>query len=122
MLNKQAKSILETAARAQANWEAFMREMGHEPHTTFFSDFTIADAYGAKAIKETYERVFKEWKSNTQYITELAMVLNHKCWYFHDDGNDEYSLLYGELWGKVDNWCLENLKGDDLSYYFETTD
>lgn len=28
-------AVLRQAALAQANWEAFMKEMGHETHTTF---------------------------------------------------------------------------------------
>ena len=48
--------------------------------TTFWSDFSIADRFGARAIKDTYERAFNEWKDNYQYLTELVMVLNWKIW------------------------------------------
>ena len=57
---------------------------GREPKTTFWQDFCIADMYGLKAIQDTYDRAFAEWKTNTEYITEFAVVLNHKIWYFYE--------------------------------------
>ncbi len=94
---------------------------GYVPKTTFYSDFSIADQYGVNAIKDTYERDFNEWKGDTEFVTELAMVLNWKClrWYEH---NDEYSKLYTELYEKTNEWCLDNLKCSDLTYYIQTTD
>ena len=98
-----------------------MAECGYKTKTTFWDDFSIADRFGAAAIKDTFKRAFDEWKSNTEYVTELAMVLNHKAWYFseHDIAISE---LYVRLWQEVDGWCIENLKGDDLTYYLQTTD
>lgn len=29
---------------------------------------------------------------------------------------------YQKLWLTLDGWCQENLKGDDLAYYYRTTD
>lgn len=37
---------------------------GYEMQTTFWQDFTIADAFGIDAIKDTFNRAFKEWKDN----------------------------------------------------------
>jgi len=50
------------------------------------------------------------------------MVLNWKCWEHHDKGNERYMELYRELYYKADEWALENLTGDDLSYYYKTLD
>ena len=57
-----------------------MIENGYQPKTTFWMDFSIADKFGIAAIKDTYNRAFKEWKNNHVYLTELVMVLNHKIW------------------------------------------
>lgn len=94
---------------------------GYVPKTTFYTDFSIADQYGVNAIKDTYERAFNEWKEDTEFVTELAMVLNWKCWRWHEH-NDEYSKLYTELYDKTNEWCLDNLKCSDLTYYIQTTD
>ena len=40
-----------------------------ELKTTFWQDFSIADRFGSKAIKDTYKRAFDGWKNNTEYVT-----------------------------------------------------
>lgn len=107
---------------------------GYKPITTFWNDFNIADGFGANAIQDTYDIAFSEWKTNAKYITELAMVLNHRIWYWYDVSMkalkrqtldtraDEYCKLYDKLWKTIDAWCMKNLKGDDLQYYIQTTD
>ena len=90
--------------------------------TTFWQDFSIADAFGASAIKDTYKRAFEEWKSDYRYLTDLVMVVNHKCWQHYYDGNNELSQLYSNLYYEADAYALDNLKGDELSYYFKVTD
>ena len=94
---------------------------GYTPKTTFYMDFSIADHFGLNAVKDTYKRAFKEWKNNVEFVTELSMVLNWKCWE-HYENNKTLARLYDTLWREIDGWCYDNLKGDDLSYYFRTTD
>lgn len=94
---------------------------GYKPFTTFYEDFSIADMFGASAIKDTYNRAFKEWKTDYKYLTELIMVLNWKI-FEHYERNDVYAQLYDELWRKADKWACENLDGEDLCYYYATTD
>lgn len=77
----------------------------YKPITTFNQDFTIADHFGVLAIKDTFRRAFNEWKGNYKYLTELVMVLNHKIFEHHNNGNMEYMLLYNELWGKSRHLC-----------------
>ena len=102
------------------NWT--IEEMtGYKPITTFYTDFSIADKFGVEAIKDTYKRVFQEWKYDYKYITELAMVLNWKLWRWYGK-NDELSMLYDSLWKAIDGWCIDNLKGKELEYYYKTTD
>ena len=93
----------------------------YETKTTFWEDFTIADHFGLAAIRDTFNRAFDEWKSNYVYLTELVMVLNHKIgqWYPH---NELISDLYYELWRKADAYACDNLKGEELTYFYETTD
>jgi len=96
--------------------------MPYEFKTTFWNDFTIADAFGEDAVRDTFARAFDEWKSNTAYVTELVMVTNWKCWEHYENGNRAMSELYAELYHEADSWCLDNLRGADLEYFFKTTD
>lgn len=94
---------------------------GYETKTTFWSDFSIADAFGNAAIIDTFERAFKEWCKDVEYITELSLVLNHKGWFYYDRDN-ERAKLYFNLYNEVDDWCRMNLQGEDAEYYFRVTD
>lgn len=94
---------------------------GYTQKTTFWQDFSIADAFGIPAIKDTYKRAFEAWKTNTEYVTELVMVLNWKCWQYAQK-NEAYCELYADLFYKAQGWCYDNLKGDDLTYFIRTTD
>lgn len=90
--------------------------------TTFWSDFSIADAFGEEAVKDTFNRAFEEWKSDYRYLTDLVMVVNHKCWEHYEKGNERLSYLYSELYYKADAYACENLKDEEAKYYFRTTD
>ena len=77
---------------------------GYEMQTTFWMDFSIADKFGTSAIKDTFKRAFKEWKTNYIYLTELVIVLNHKIWQYYEK-NDTYAKLYNDLWEEADNYA-----------------
>lgn len=99
----------------------FGEEFGYEAKTTFWEDFSIADRFGIDAVRDTYKRAFKEWKDNYEYLTELVLVLNHKIWQYYE----EYPALadvYNELWEQADNYACENLKGEELNYFYQITD
>ena len=107
---------------SQRQMKPFLEMSGYQPKTTFFMDFNIADHFGEDAVRNTYKTAFKHWKDNIEYLTELVLVLNWRLWLWHDAGNDTMAKLYDSLWREADQWCMDNLKGDDLSYYLRTTD
>ncbi len=93
---------------------------GYHPITTFYEDFSIADKFGINAIKDTYNRAFKEWKTDYKYLTELVMVLNWKSW--EHEKNTEYCKLYCDLFYKLQDYAFKNLKDDELNYFIRITD
>ena len=95
---------------------------GYEEKTTCWNDFCIAEHFGEDAIKETYSRMFEDLKCDTELITELTMVLNWKMWQQSDEGNISLCRLYEKFWRKNDEWCMKNLKEENLSYYLKTID
>ena len=95
---------------------------GYETFTTFWDDFSIADRFGVRAIKDTYTRAFNEWKHDYKYLTELVLVLNWKCWYYYDKGNHEYRRLYSDLYYEASDYAGETLSGEAARYYFGITD
>lgn len=97
------------------------RETGYKPMTTFWQDFTIAEKFGVDSIKDTYKRAFKEWKNDYKYLTELSLVLNHKCWR-HYNTNRRLSQLYARYFEDVNDYAMTHLKDKQLEYYFKVID
>ena len=96
-------------------------ELGYQPITTFWTDFSIADVYGTEGIQDTYNRAFSEWKSDYKYLTELVMVLNHKIWEWYDH-DKERAELYGKLYEETTDYAFANLQGEELRYFLDVTD
>lgn len=94
----------------------------YECKTTFWSDFTIADRFGIPAIKDTYRRAFNDWKHDIIYMTELVMVLNWKTWEANANNDTPLCKCYRGLWNEANDYCWNNFKGDDLTYFYTTTD
>ena len=95
---------------------------GYHPKTTFYEDFSIADHFGIPAVKDTYKRGLETAKAmGYEYLTEFVMVLNWKIWEHHEH-NDDLAKVYNDLWIDADIIAQETLKGEELSYYYETTD
>lgn len=95
---------------------------GYKPITTFYEDFSIADRFGLKAVKDTYRRGLKSAESlGYDYLTEFVMVLNWKI-LEHHERNDALARLYNDLWAEADIYAQEHLKDEELAYYYRTTD
>ena len=95
---------------------------GYKTQTTFMQDFSIADHFGIEAVKDTFNRAFKEWKDNYVYLTELAIVTNLRCWYWYDNGDNELSKVYADLYYTARNYALDTLSGEEFQYYYKWTD
>lgn len=103
------------------SFRTFMEDCGYKVQTTFWEDFSIADAFGPSAIQNTYNLAFKSWKHNYKYLTELSLVLNHKIWQ-HYEKHPQLAMLYNTLWRQADQFAMDNLKDDELDYFLEVTD
>lgn len=102
------------------NWD-LADMIGYTPNTTFWDDFSIADIFGVEAIIDTFERAFTEWRSDVEYIAELALVLNHKGLYY-SESRPILSNTYFALWQRLHSWAQDYYTGEDADYYFNVTD
>ena len=93
----------------------------YTPFTTFFFDLSVAECFGTKAVKDTYNSVLKMWGNDYKYMTEFVMCLNLKIWQLHELDR-EMVILYDELWKKTHSKMCRTLKGEELSYYLSTID
>ena len=95
---------------------------GYRFQTTFWMDFTIADAFGEDAVKDTFKRAFEEWRDNYIYLTELVIVMNMKCWYWYDKGNHSLSHIYSDYYYQAKDYACDHLDEDEFEYFFQMTD
>lgn len=104
------------------DWKRYaLNSCSYEIITTFGNDFDIAEAFGLDAIRDTYNRVFNEWKDNYKYLTELVLILNWKIRQ-HYQSNEDYARLYNELWELADGYACDNLEGEEAEYFYRITD
>ena len=101
--------------------EYSMEVSNYKPFTTYYTDLSIAEHFGENAIRDTVKRAIK-YKINDDYIIELCITLNHKCWIHYGQGNEKLSRLYADLYYEVRDWCFENFKGETLSKFIRLTD
>ena len=121
-VKNRVKNALVYGACEERVFERMASECGYTRKTTFFSDLSIAEWYGAASVLDTYNNVVKNWFNNKEYFTEFVMSLNWKIWEQNARGNEELARVYDELWGKADALVLEKWTGENLSYYLQTTD
>ena len=103
---------------------------GYQPKTNYWNEFVDAEKVGVSAIKETYDKLKNESKSNVINVAELYIVLNHKIWAYYDlhqaTGDDRYyeiSYLYHNLWISYENFADElPMSEADRRYFFKVTD
>lgn len=114
-------NVFQYAANCEAVFEQFLQSVGKERKTTFFSDLSIAEFYGAAAVMDTYRNVMKSWKTDINYMSEWVIALNQKIWQ-HYENNPELGKLYDSLWRKADEYCCEYFTGEELRQYYEYTD
>lgn len=98
-----------------------MEKFGYKCFTTFWEDFSIADKFGVRAIKDTYRRAFNEWKYDHRYLTELVIVLSWKMWEYYQKENETYTELYKQLYNDTDRFAVENLTEEEIEYYYDKT-
>lgn len=95
---------------------------GYKPKTTWYMDFSIADVFGAGAVRATYMDALMNCEYlGHEYLTELVMVLNWKI-FEHYEKNNELAELYNDLWEQAGDHAFETLTGDELDYYLRTID
>ena len=90
---------------------------GYQMTTTFWEDFSIAERFGIKAIKDTFRRAVKEWEDDPTYMAEVAIVTNTKCWMWYQQGKEALSRLYSDLYYKVRDIVYDDNKERPKDYY-----
>lgn len=120
----EIKTIFEYAAYEEQLFERMASETGYQRITTFYSDLSIAEVYGASAIKDTYKNVCENWINDYKFFTEFVMCLNWKSWEMDKRKNLQLTQLYVDLYRKADELFYQHYANDEVAktYYFDVTD
>lgn len=95
---------------------------GYKPISTFYEDFSIGERFTESGVSQTYHKIFREWKDDYRYLTELVMVLNWKIWEHYENGNLKMAEQYNTYWIWASQYAENTLKGEELQYYYRTID
>ena len=79
---------------------------------TFYGDFQIADKFGEKGIKETYNTVKKEWLSNPAAWGEVVCALNWRLWDLYET-DEKTARIYKELWEEAERLGWKQFENDE---------
>ena len=84
------------------------------------------DILSTDNIANSTEIMYKKYNNNIELIAALVTVLNHKCWYYYENGNEKLSQLYSDLYYKYNDmtwdWLEKNGTEEEKHWYFETMD
>ena len=103
-------------------FEIMCAQTGYEPITNFWEEFSLVELNGTEQIESYYNKLWKKYKNSYKEYTELVMVLNWKCWYWHYLNNTNMSSFYEELYYESYHSGLDRFKGEELSYFWSTLD
>ena len=87
--------------------------------------FCIEEDYNRDNISQLAANLYDKYGDNYTYLTELVMILNHKCWEKYNQDRI-LSKIYEELYYKYDELAIEQLSRagheDELHYYLSELD
>lgn len=93
---------------------------------TFWRAFDEAEEAGRATVIEIASILYQRWRNNIEELTDLVMVINHKSWDHHYNGNDDmcnlYADLYYEYYEKAIQYLEDNGREKDITYFVRTLD
>ena len=65
-------------------------------------------------------------KDDIVTVAALVTVLSHKCWFWHDQHDDNMSQIYSDLYYEYNNkawdWLEKHGSDEERTWYFHTMD
>ena len=129
-LNESFRDVFSYAAGMQAWVQKYFDSVGsYKMKYSFVEAFAISDwSSGKKGIRDTYNKLLKEYGKDYKAFTELVMSINMLSWGNDQlrkqgiEGREEYGMYYSDLYYETHEYALDNLKDEELRYYLEVTD
>lgn len=88
--------------------------------------FWILSNINEDYLEEWAVQTYETYHYDVQEMAAFITVLNHKCWYWYDKGNEKLSKIYSELYYKYNelewNWLETYGAEEEKNWYFDTLD
>jgi len=130
-LHECFKSVFGYSAGCEDWVKRFYKEVsGKELKMTFPMDLAIADWYGEKDVRETYENVIESWGSDYKSFTEFAISLIYMSYLNNQlvkqgiEGREKFIGLYENLYFQAREEFYKRFKDDEKAkrWFFDWTD
>lgn len=95
--------------------------IGYEPKSTYYSDMSIAEPFGKKAILDTYKHAMKFHGKDVEMMAELAMIFSWKS-LEHYEKNDALSALYSDLYYRHCDFVCNTFEPEAVQKFYEIID
>lgn len=100
--------------------------MTRKYYSQLWKELDALDEIGVDYLEEQTENLFRQYRDDIEKLTEWVMVINHKCWDYHEKheplASDIYSKLYYKYYEEAINYLDKENRKDDLSYFIRTLD
>jgi hypothetical protein len=125
-------NVFSYAAGLEAWVQKYFNSIGsYKLKYTFVHDFAIADwCSGTNGIRDTYNKLLKEYGKDYKAFTELVMSINMLSWANDTltkqgiDDRDKFGIYYSDLYYESRDKFYDTFKGNTeaCDYFFEMTD
>ena len=77
-------------------------------------------------IEQWAKATYEIYKQDIAVVAALVTILNYRCWYWYDKGNENLSNRYADLYYKYNDmawdWLEKNGTEEEKTWFFETLD
>lgn len=96
-------------------------QTGYKPIADYWQKLYRAARNGSEELKRLATGLFDSAKHSYKHLTEFVMALNWLSWEWVEK-NEHIARLFCSLFRTAGDYARENLTGEELKYYFATTD
>jgi len=77
-------------------------------------------------IKDWAKNLYEQIQDDVQAMATFVTVLNHRCWYWYENGIQDVSQIYSDLYYKYNelewDWLEAHGTEEEKHWYFKTLD
>lgn len=88
--------------------------------------FWILSGLNEDYLEEWATQTYENYCDDVQAMAAFVTVLNHKCWCWYNEGNEELSKIYSDLYYKYNDlewdWLEAHGTEEEKHWYFDTLD